>query len=109
MSIHAFLKSRTRNFKKEETGKTMLYTTIFYSKVSKDIPVMLYTSYAIKFYLFKRKATLHAANVFKIYTYFCYEASKKKIIALCMPYQIIFKQLISLFLPLDSLMDKSLN
>lgn len=108
MSIHAFLKSRTRNFKKEETGKTMLYTTIFYSKVSKDIPVMLYTSYTIKFYLFKRKATLHAANVFKIYTYFCYEASKK-IIALCMPYQIIFKQLISLFLPLDSLMDKSLN
>lgn len=88
MSIHAFLKSRTRNFKKEETGKTMLYTTIFYSKVSKDIPVMLYTSYTIKFYLFKRKATLHAANVFKIYTYFCYEASKKKIIALCMPYQI---------------------
>lgn len=108
MSIHAFLKSRTRNFKKEETGKTMLYTTIFYSKVSKDIPVMLYTSYTIKFYLFKRKATLHAANVFKIYTYFCYEASKK-IIALCMPYQIIFKQLISLFLPLDSLMDKSLD
>lgn len=86
----------------------MLYTAIFYPKVSKDIPVMLYTSYNIKFYLFKRKATLHAANVFKIYTYFCYEASKK-IIALCMPYQIIFKQSISLFLPLDSLMDKSLD
>lgn len=86
----------------------MLYTTIFYSKVSKVIPVMVYTSYTIKFYLFKRRATLHAANVFKIYTYFCYEASKK-IIALCMPYQIIFKQLISLFLPLDSLMDKFLD
>lgn len=109
MSIHAFLKSRTRNFKKEETGKTMLYTTIFYSKVSKDIPVMLYTSYTIKFYLFKRKATLHTANVFEIQTYFCYEASEKKIIALCMPYQIIFKQSISLFLPLESLMDKFLD
>lgn len=108
MSIHAFKKSRTRNLKKEETRKTMLDTAIFYSKVSKDIPVMMYTSYTIKFYLFKRRATLHAANVFKIYTYFCYEASKK-IIALCMPYQIIFKQLISLFLPLDSLMDKSLD
>lgn len=77
MSIHAFKKSRTRNFKKEEIGKTMLDTAIFYSKVSKDIPVMMYTSYTIKFYLFKRRATLHAANVFKIYTYFCYEASKK--------------------------------
>lgn len=77
MSIHAYKKSRTRNFKKEETGKTMLDTAIFYSKVSKYIPVMMYTSYTIKFYLFKRRATLHAANVFKIYTYFCYEASKK--------------------------------
>lgn len=56
----------------------MLDTAIFYSKVSKDIPVMMYTSYTIKFYLFKRRATLHAANVFKIYTYFCYEVSKKK-------------------------------
>lgn len=77
MLIYVFKKSCIRNLKKEEIGKIMLDIVIFYLKVSKDILVMMYILYIIKFYLFKRRVILYVVNVFKIYIYFCYEVFKK--------------------------------